>query len=160
MSDVRWGVNPLQVDASAQFPLGLVIEDPRGGILAANQIKYVKATAAVTLADSVKLDVAATAAERHASVIPTAAAAGQAVEGIAHVGIANGSFGWITVRGRINANVTAGTAAGDKLSTSGAAAGRLLVSGATAAEANAIASGRPVIALVAESGNRSDVWLG
>lgn len=154
------GIDPTRVDAVAQYPLGYEIGDPRSGSpFQGNTIKYVKATAAITLADAVKLDVAAPAADRHGSVIPTAAALGQTVEGIAHVAIANGSFGWITVKGRVNANVTAATAAGAILSTSAAAAGRLLVSAAAAADANAIASGKGIIALVAEAANRSDVYI-
>lgn len=153
------GIDPNRVDTVAQYALGYETGHPDAVNFPNNVIKYVKATAAITLADAVKLDVAAPAAQRHASVIPTAAALAQTIEGVAHVAIGNGSFGWITTKGRVNANVTAATAAGAILSTSAAAAGRLLVSAAAASDANAIASGRGIIALTAEAANRSDVFI-
>lgn len=156
MADIRTGIDPTRVSTVAEFPIGTVVDDPRNGFTG-NRIKYVQTSATVAAADALKLDVAATAANRHAVVTPTTAAT-SVIEGVAHVAIASGSFGWITRAGRVNCNV-ATPAAGDIL-VGTASAGRLGTSGATAAEANAIAAGQPCVTLVAAAGNRSDIIIG
>ncbi len=153
------GVDPTRVDAAAQYALGYEIGDPRSGIFAGNNIKYVQANGAITAGDAVRLDVTATAANRRAVVIRTSAAA-QVLEGIANVSLTSGQFGWITTLGYFpNANVVNATAAGAILATSGVA-GQLITSPAAAADANAIAAGRRAIALTAASGNLADVLVG
>jgi len=135
-------IDPTRVDATAQFPVGYEIGDPRGGQFSGNTIKYVRANGTIATGDAVHTDVSfATAAERHATVISTSAVS-QMVEGVndLNAGLTAGQFGWITVDGRAQAK-TSGVAAGDKLGTT-ATGGTLgpLTASATPTQAEVIAA--------------------
>src|SRR5215510_4971501 len=118
MADMRLGMTPAQVDASALFPVGLEADDPRNGFTG-NRIKYCRANGTIAAGDAVHADISfATAAERHATVISTSAVS-QALVGandISGVSISSGQFFWATVRGRAQIKTT-GVAAGDRLGT-------------------------------------------
>ena len=165
MSHATQGIDPTRVDASAQHPLGIVVDDPRGGIYVGNKIKYVTATASgVTVGRAVQMDITATAANRRYSVIPTAATdLGSIVHGLAHVAIPSGSFGWITVEGLVeNAVVPDALAVGTPMN--GGAAGALVdatgASTETAALATYLAAGKPVILLIDTGTALGTVWIG
>lgn len=116
MADLRDGIAPTRVDATAQFPLGLEVDDPRRGF-EGNRIKYVQANATVTAFAAVKTDVSfATANQRHATVIITAGAGSfEGVNDCAAVSVSSGQFFWITVKGLatvLSTSSTAGTAQG------------------------------------------------
>jgi len=154
------GVDPLRVDTTAQYASGYEIGDPRGGTFAGNTIKYVQANGAITAADAVKIDFAATAANRRFTVIRTAAVSDR-LEGIANVTLASGQFGWITVNGFFpNAsNLNAGVA-GSTLAPS-ATAGALTISpSAAVADAIVVAGGRRAFALVTPTTNVGDILIG
>lgn len=155
MADYIQGVNPTQVDTTAQFPLGQEAMDPRVKDFPQNIIKYVRAQSAVALNDAVHVDVGQT--DEPNAVIPTSAA-DQRLEGVAHVAIGAGSFGWITIHGRVPAvKVAAATAAGVTLMTT-ATAGTLgtTVGGVVA---NALAQGRTACTLDAESGGVAEAYI-
>jgi hypothetical protein len=157
MSNKLLGIDIYDVSTTPRNEPGIIVSDPRGGsggpILIKQFIddpvpiikeyapdgeyKYVRATSAVAIGDSLKLDTAAT--DEPAGVTPTTAIT-DALEGIAHIAIASGSYGWITVRGRVpsqtaatatvalryGAKMTAAHAAGSSLAPS-ATAGSLQV---------------------------------
>jgi hypothetical protein len=166
MANITHGINPTQVDTVAQFQLGAVADDPRGGVFAGNKIKYVKANASgVGIGRAVQMDVAATpAADRRFNVIPTAATdLGSIVHGLAHVAIAQNSFGWITVEGIVfNAVVPDALAVGNPMN--GGAAGALVDATAgsteTAPLATYLAAGKPVILLEDTGTSLGTVWIG
>jgi len=111
------GIDPTKVDTSATLPIGYEIADPRGGILAGNTIKYVRANATIAVNNVVCCDVAfATTTERHATVVNSinSGASTQMIEGVsdcATVSVTSGQFFWITVKGRATAKTAAVTAA-------------------------------------------------
>jgi hypothetical protein len=165
MSNINQGINATQVDTVAQHPLGIIVSDPRGGVYAGNRIKYVQATATgVAVGVAVRLDVAATAANRRYSVIPTAATdLGSIVHALAHVAIPNGSFGWVTVEGVVfNAVVPDALAVGNPMN--GGAAGALVdataASTETATLATYLAAGKPVILIEDTGTSLGTVWIG
>lgn len=154
------GIDPLRVDTVAQLPLGYEIGDPRAGDFSGNTIRYVKANAAgVTLGVAVRLDVAA--ANEPGSVIPTTnTATGGVVHGLAHIAIPNGSFGWITVRGKVTNAVVPDAAVAGTLLGGGAAGALIDISTApTAALATAAASGRGVVLLEDTGTALGTVWV-
>src|SRR5262245_7622549 len=163
MADIRLGINPTQVDTVAQFPLGMITEDPRGGTTGTpNRIKYCKFLGTVTVGQAVRLDVTATVAERHATVIASSAA-NQKVEGISlPTTIASGQFGWIAYSGVATAATAATIVAGALLWTTGTA-GTLDDTGFNAtfapAEAEAVVGGRQVIALTTTTAGFATVLI-
>lgn len=119
MSEFLWGVNPTQVDTTAQFTLGTEAKDTRTRSFPQNMIRYVKSNAAITVNQAVTLDLTDETNEPHAVVATTAT--GQPIHGIAHVAIASGSFGWVTIKGSTPINVNAAVSAGALLGSSGTA---------------------------------------
>lgn len=122
MAEFIWGVSPTQVDTVAQFTLGTEARDPRTRDFPQNELRYVKSNAAIAANASLTRDLTDETNEPHAVVATTAT--GQPLEGIAHVAIASGSFGWVTIKGKATNNVGAAVAAGALLASS-ASAGRL-----------------------------------
>jgi len=155
MADMRTGINPTQIDASAQFPIGLEVDDPRNGF-PGNRIKYYKANGSITVNSVLICDVSATtAAERNATVVASSAVS-QAVEGvhdIATATVTSGQFFWGTCKGRAIAKTSAVTAATNaKLGTSGTAGTLVAITAVTPSNAEVIAAiaaavGKGVIAL-------------
>lgn len=137
MADIKHGITPTQVDATAQFPIGLEVEDPRNGF-SGNRIKYFRANGTIAAGNAIHCDVSfATSAERHATVISTSAV-DQRLEGandISGVSVTSGQFFWGTVKGRAQIKTTA-AAAGDRLGTT-ATGGTLGAIDAAAAYAQA-----------------------
>lgn len=158
MADIRTGINPTQVDTVATFPLGLEADDPRGGqFRTGNRIKYVKASSAVSAGNAVVIDTGDSTGTEPAVVVP-ASALNQVVTGIAETAIASGSFGWVTIRGRVaSALKTASTlTAGDVLSTT-ATAGALALANSTSATALAVGTGVGVQALDSSDSNSTTI---
>lgn len=160
MADQALGIDPTRVDTVAAFPLGYTARDPRTVDFPSNEIRYVKASAAgVTLGVAVRLDTGA--ADEPGSVIPTTnTAVGGIVHGLAHVAIPNGSFGWITVHGKVlNAVVPDAAVAGTQLG--GGAAGALvdISTAPTAALATTAAAGRGVHLLQDTGAALGTVWI-
>ena len=121
MSVATTGINPTGLDTVAQFPLGFIADDPRGGSFTGGKLKYCKFGGTVTVGQAVQLDVTATLAERHATVIATSAAT-QKIEGISlPTTIASGQFGWIVYSGLATAATAATIVAGAILLTTGTA---------------------------------------
>ncbi|HKX29357.1 MAG TPA: hypothetical protein VJ302_16795 [Blastocatellia bacterium] len=160
MSNIIMGINPTRVDTEAQYPLGLEVDDPRGGEYAGNRIRYVKATASgVAAGKALQFDIGASTGPpslRGRAMIPTATTTPltQIVSALAHVAIANGSFGWVTVHGIVfGATVPDSLAVGTTMI--GGAAGALVDSsgaGTETAELDwSLASGKRVI-LVEDTG--------
>lgn len=147
MSDAIAGVDPLRVDTVAAFALGTEVKDPRAVDFPLNQIRYIKAGSAIALGDALK--VKADEAQEPNVLIPTSAVS-QIVVGVAHTAIPSGSFGWVTVGGRVPAaKVAAATAAEAKLGSSGTA-GTLV--GIDAGAAYVQAEARAAIAAAASVG--------
>ena len=119
MSEFIWGVNPTQVDTTAQFTLGTEAKDTRTRSFPQNIIRYVKSNAAITINQALTNDLTDETNEPHAVVATTAT--GQPINGIAHVAIASGSFGWVTIKGQVPINVNAAVGAGVLLGSSGTA---------------------------------------
>lgn len=122
MADFLWGVNPTVTDTVAQFTLGTESRDPRTRTFPQNIIRYVKANGTINQFASITKDLTDETNEPHAVLATTAT--GQPLEGIAHVAIANGSFGWITIKGQTSNTVGAAVTAGALLASS-ATAGKL-----------------------------------
>jgi hypothetical protein len=182
-----------RVTTAQEHDLSTIMDDPRGkfGVITVNrviagavvtetvryspggQFMYCKANATIVGADvagggdACKVDDAGTDANKPGFVVPTAAAAAQIVAGISRVSVANGSFFWLQIRGRVyNAKVTtAGTAEGDALGANPATAGTLIaITAATPSNAEVIAAiryaaGRRAMALVNFGTNLWDVNL-
>lgn len=143
MSDLRYGVDPTRVDASAQFPIGIEIEDNRRGF-EGNRIKYYRANGSIPVNSVIIADVSfATAAERHATVIPSSAVS-QMVEGVSDcvtVTVTSGQFFWATCKGRTIAKTSGVTAATNaKLGTSGTGGTLVAITAATPSNAEVIAA--------------------
>ncbi len=119
------GVNPTTVDTVPEFALGTEADDPRAGAsYAGNRIRYIKAGSNIALGDALIIKTDEATLEPWVQ-IPTSAVA-QVVVGVAHVAIASGSYGWVTVRGRVPAaNVGPSIAVGAKLGSS-SSAGKLV----------------------------------
>src|SRR5262245_1538742 len=160
MATISQGVNPTQVDTSQVYPLGLEVDDPRAGNFGSGKrLKYVKASAAVSAGNAVVVDTGDSTGTEPSVVVP-ASALNQVVAGVAEVAIANGSFGWVTVKGRVaSALKTASTlTAGDTLSTT-ATAGALALANSTSATALAVGSGIGAQALDSSDSNSTTVEI-
>lgn len=120
MAEFLLGVNPTVTDTTAQFPLGTEARDPRTQDFPNNVIRYIRADSTIAAGDALKIKADET--DEPNALIPTSAIQ-QPVVAVAHVAIASGSHGWVTVRGKVNANVAAVTAE-DRLGSS-ASAGRI-----------------------------------
>lgn len=146
MSQKVTGVDVTRTTTTAIHELGAIVDDPRGGIYAGNRVMYIKANPSVALGVALRFDPAGTATKRNTEVHLTTSPS--AVHGIAHVAIAAGSYGWITVEGVVfNAVVPDAATAGTTLG--GGAAGALedIQTTPTAAKNAAAAGGRKVILL-------------
>lgn len=145
------------VDATPTFTLGTATIQNNFEYL------YVRAGAAIAAGDALILD-NSVAAERPFRMTP-ATAVNQAVQAIAPVAIASGSYGWVLIRGRVNAKVAASTAAAAQLGSSGTAGtlSTVTVSASpTQAEVQrvlAVGAGRGMTAVAAESGGFALVEL-
>lgn len=154
------GIDPTRVDTVAQFPLGFITEDPRAGSVPGNKLKYCKFGGTVTVGQATQLDVTATLAERHATVIATSAA-NQKIEGVSLPStIASGQFGWIVYSGVATAATAATIVAGAVLLTTGTA-GTLDDTAFTPndAELQGVLGGRQVRALSTTSGGFATVLI-
>lgn len=134
MADIRTGINPTTVDTTATLPLGLEVDDPRGGTFSVGKkFRYVKAGGAISAGNVLIVDVSDTNSLEPNVLIP-ATAANQPIAAIAEVAIASGSFGWVQVRGRhagaLKASgATTAVTAGGVLTTSSTAGGLISVVG-------------------------------
>jgi hypothetical protein len=131
MAEFLWGVNPTQVDTVAQFTLGTECRDPRTRDFPQNVLRYVKSNAAIGLNAALTKDLTDETNEPHAVLATTAT--GQPLEGIAHVAIASGLFGWVTIKGKATNSITAAVTAGALLGST-ATAGRLSTVATSGAE--------------------------
>jgi hypothetical protein len=149
------GVNPTQTDTVRQFPLGTRAADPRTTDFPQGELKYVKAGSAISAGNAVVVSLAD--ADEPYAVVPSSAL-NQVIAGIAVTAIASGSFGWVTVRGRVaSALKTASTVtAGDALSTT-ATAGALAIANSTSATALAVGTGIGVQALDSSDSNSTTI---
>lgn len=166
MAQYLQGVSPTQTDTVAQFTLGTESRDPRSRDFPNNIIRYVKAGSAITLGDAL---IASTSDADEPNTLTPSSAIQQSVVGIAHVGIASGSFGWVTTKGRVaSASAAASTAAGARLGSS-ASGGKLQT--LTQADSNFTSNDyfellayamSPIIALDANDSNGAniEVFLG
>lgn len=159
MANITQGINPTRVDTAAEFPLGIIVDDPRDGF-EGNKIKYVTFGGTVTVGQAVTLDVTATLANRHATVIATSAA-NQAIEGVSLPTTASsGQFGWIAYSGLATAATAATIVAGAVLLTT-ATTGTLDDTAFTPnnAELQGALGGRQVRALSTTSGGFATVLI-
>lgn len=144
---MAYGIDPLRVTTIQEFPLGMIVEDPRKGIFSGNKIKYVQASNAIVGseaalgADSVMVDNAQTDSLKPGRVTPIAGVT-DILDGIAHISIPDESFGWITIEGRVNncKVLDAGNAEGAALGASATAATLVAITGTTPTGAEVIAS--------------------
>jgi hypothetical protein len=84
-----------------------------------NRLRYVKAGSAISAGNALVVSLAD--ADEPNTLVPCSAV-NQVCVGVAHSAIASGSFGWVTIKGRLTNVVNTGTiAAGDKLTTSATA---------------------------------------
>lgn len=124
MAETLLGVNPTQVDATAQFKLGMEGQDPRVQDFPGNVIRYVKAAGTIAVNAAVRRD-PANADEPHAVLATTAT--GQIIAGVALAALAStgtNQFGWITIHGKVTP-LTAAVAAADTVLVTTATAGTL-----------------------------------
>ena len=162
MAGFMFGVDPTRVDTVRAFAIGTECIDPRTNDFQGNTIRYVKAGSAIALGDALKVKSDET--EEPNVLIPTSAIQ-QPVVGIAHVAIASGSFGWVTVKGRVASAKAAASTAVDARLGSSATAGTLAT--LTQADSNytsndyfellAVASGVGVVALDANDSNGANI---
>lgn len=151
------GVDLTDVSTTPKFERGSI------ALLNGNDYMYIQAGSAIAAGDFLIVD---TSSASEPFVLIPSSAVNQAVEAVAPVAIASGSYGWVLIRGNVaGAKVAASTAAGAQLGTS-ATAGTLStisISGTyTQAEIQrvlAAAAGRAVIALDAESGGVTEVQV-
>lgn len=138
------GVNPTQVDTTPIIAVGTETADTRRGF-EGNVIRYVKAAELITAGNAVAhVDVTA-------GTVDETDAATDAIAGIAHVTIASGSYGWITVYGYVpDANVADLTTTAEGLIAT-TTAGRL--------DGGVTLAGKQCRALAAPSGNVADVFI-
>lgn len=151
------GVDLTDVSTTPKFERGSI------AVLNGNEYVYVQAGSAVASGDFLVVDV--TSASEPFVMIPSSAV-NQAIEAVAPLAIASGSYGWVLTRGNVTgAKVAASTAANAQLGSS-ATAGTLstitISASPTQAEVQrvlAAASGKAVIALDAESGGLAEVQI-
>ncbi len=160
------GIDPTRVDTTQQYPPGYEIGDPRAQDFPLNVIRYIKAAAAIAAGDALRYKTDETL-EPH--VLTPVGSATHAVAAIAHVAIASGSFGWVTVKGRvpsakIGTAVTAGAILTATEVTTTADAGELVVlthgtafSSTVSEQLKAQAAGIGIIALDSASTSESTV---
>lgn len=120
MAQFLQGISPTQVDTVAQFTLGTECRDPRTRDFPHNILRYVKASGTITAGDALRVKTDE-ADEPH--VLIATSAIQQVVVAIAHVGASTNQFLWVTVKGKVNANVAA-VSADDRLGSS-ASTGRV-----------------------------------
>lgn len=160
------GVNVALTHTEARFPLGIIVDDP---VDIKQRYRYVRADDAVTVGDAVALDFSAAGSGVAANVphlVTPAAAVATPVVGVAHVAIAAGSFGFITIEGVVEANVATSVAQGNALASS-ATAGELreqpsTVTNPSQADFDALVAatqGVEITALAAAATNKADVYL-
>jgi hypothetical protein len=149
------GIDPTRVDTVRQFPLGTEAKDPRTNDFPQKVLKYVKAGSALSTGNSLVVSLAD--AEEPYVLVPSSAL-NQVIAGITEIAIASGSFGWVTVRGRVaSALKTASTVtAGDPMSTT-ATAGALAIANSTSATALAVGTGIGVQALDSSDSNSTTI---
>jgi len=137
--DVRGGNYGLSISQIDQFPGGPVTTTRT--YFPGNRYKYVQASATIAIGDAVKIDDAAADLTKPGLVTPTTAVT-DIVDGVAHVAIASGSFGWITIKGRVNSAkvLDAGNAEGAALGASGTAGTLVAITAATPTAAEVIAA--------------------
>lgn len=118
------GIDPTRADATAQYAVGMVADDPRATDFPGNKIRYVKAAGTVPASGAVRRD--ATSASEPYAVLATSAT-GQIVAGVSIAALASSGtnqFGWIVIEGKSNV-LTAAVAAADTMLTTTATAGTL-----------------------------------
>lgn len=155
MAEFLLGVNPTETHTTAQFTLGTEAKDPRTRDFPLNEIKYIKAGSAISAGNA--LIVSLTDADEPFTLVPSSAL-NQVVAGVAPVAIASGSFGWVTVRGRVASALKTASAvtAGDALSTT-ATAGALATANSTSATALAVGTGIGIQALDSSDSNSTTI---
>lgn len=121
---------------------------------------YVKASAAIALGDACKVDFAT----GKYNVNPVSAVS-QVLLGVAAVAVAINQFFWLVTGGEVVAKLTAATAAGVRLGSSGVAGTLITLTATTPTTAEVIAAiaaagGTPAMCRVAESGGLGTVFLG
>jgi hypothetical protein len=155
MAEMLIGVSPTQTDTTAQFTLGTETKDPRARDFPMNELRYVKAGSAISAGNTCTVSLAD--ADEPFTLVP-ASALNQVVAGVAVTAIASGSFGWVTIKGRVaSALKTASTVtAGDPMSTT-ATAGALAIANSTSATALAVGSGIGIQALDSSDSNSTTI---
>ena len=119
IGEILAGVNPNTVDTVPKFQPGFEVLDEKGRTL-----RYVKATTAVAVGDSVSLNTGYTQTTENGYIVqePAAVAPAAAVTlalvGISEVAIPINNFGWVVTKGRVVGKVAAATAAASQLGTS------------------------------------------
>jgi hypothetical protein len=150
MADFLWGISPTTVDTVAQYTLGTESRDPRTRDFPQNIIRYVKSNANILVNASLTKDLTDETNEPHAVLATTAT--GQPMEGIAHVAIASGSFGWVTIKGKATNSITAAVTAGALLGST-ATAGRLTTVATSGAETVAAQQGVRISTIDSSAGS-------
>lgn len=161
MSNIRAGIDPLRVDVTAQFPLGIEVDDPRGGDPTGAKLKYVAFGQNGGVGQAVQLNLAAAVAVRHATVILTTNA-NECIEGlIVATAVLNGQFGWIMIEGRFENALTAATIVAGAMLRPTANDGELDDTAFTPndAELQPAFVGRKVRALTTATSNRAAVLI-
>lgn len=155
MGDSTLGANPTQTDTVALFRLGEEIADPRAADFPNNRLKYAKAGSAISAGNACVVSLAD--ADEPFTLVP-ASALSQVVVGIAQTAIASGSFGWVTIKGRVASALKTASAvtAGDPLSTT-ATAGALATANSTSATALAVGTGIGIQALDSSDSNSTTI---
>jgi hypothetical protein len=150
MADFLWGISPTTVDTVAQYTLGTESRDPRTRDFPQNIIRYVKSNAVIAANAALTKDLTDETNEPHAVLATTAT--GQPMEGIAHVAIASGSFGWVTIKGKATNSITAAVTAGALLGST-ATAGRLTTVATSGAETVAAQQGVRISTIDSSAGS-------
>jgi hypothetical protein len=152
MSNVHQGFRITQTDTVQQHPLGLEIDDPRGGTFSVGKrFRYVKAGSAISAGNVLVVSLAD--ADEPNTLVPCSAL-NQLCVGVAEVAIASASFGWVQIKGRHSAAVksTAVIAAGQALTTSSTAGAFLAVAG----DGDSNVTSTKINALIAMAGSIGD----
>lgn len=152
--------------------MGVVLADSsttplfeRGSVtlLNGNEYMYAQAGSAIAAGDFLVVDVTSTS---EPFVLVPSSAVNQAIEAVSPIAIASGSYGWVLTKGNlVGAKVAASTAANAQLGSSATAGTASTVSvGAAFNQAElqrvlAVAAGKAVIALDAESGGLAEVQI-
>lgn len=155
MSQPLLGVDPTRADTVAAFALGTETDHPGAVDFPQNRLRYVKAGSAISAGNAVIASL--TDADEPFTVVPSSAVS-QVIKGIAVTAIASGSFGWVTIKGRVASALKTASAvtAGDPLSTT-ATAGALATANSTSATALAVGAGIGVQALDSSDSNSTTI---